>query len=120
MIDVQVSTVINRPVAEVFVFVANSENHPQWETDFKAVRRLSAAPDGVGTTYQCVLKLPGQTATSTFDITEYVANERIAYEGEAAGPAPPKGSFLFESVAGGTQVTARPRPCMACSSCSNR
>src|SRR5690349_6328051 len=100
MIDVQVSTVINRPVADVFAFVTNFENLPQWEMDFKSVRRLSATPSGVGTTYECVLKLPGQTATSIFEITEYVPNQWIAFEGGAAGPARPRGSYVFEPVAG--------------------
>jgi uncharacterized membrane protein len=110
MINVEVSTVINRPVAEVFAFVANLENHPKWETDFQAVKLLTATPSGVGTTYNCLLKFPGQSATSKFEVIEYAPNQKIAYEGEPAGPAKPKGSFLFESVAGGTKVTALPQP----------
>ena len=110
MLNVEVSTVINRPIAEVFAFVANFENHPQWEKNFQEVKRLTLSPTGVGTTYRCVLKLPGQTATSKFEITEYEANKKIAFEGEAAGPAKPKGSFLFEPVAGGTKITLLPRP----------
>ena len=110
MINVQVNTVINRPVEEVFKFVANFENHPTWETDFHEVKRLSSEPVGLGTTYQCLLKFPGQTASSRFEITEYTPYQKIAYQGEQAGPAKPKGSFLFESVTGGTKVTSMPRP----------
>ncbi|HXQ36090.1 MAG TPA: hypothetical protein VN843_18895, partial [Anaerolineales bacterium] len=36
--------------------------------------------------------------------------KKIAFEGEAAGPATPKGSFLFEPVAGGTKITLLPWP----------
>ena len=110
MINVQVSTVINRPIAEVFAFVANFENHPKWETDFQEVKQLTSTPAGVGTTYQCVLKLPRQSAKSKFEITEYEVNQKIAFEGEVAGPAKPKGSYLFESAAGGTKVISRPQP----------
>jgi uncharacterized membrane protein len=110
MIDVQVSTTINRSVEDVFTFVSNFENHPKWETDFQEVKRATSAPIGVGTIYNCLLKFPGQTASSKFEITEYVVNQKIAYEGEPAGPAKPKGSFLFESVAGGTKVTSHPQP----------
>jgi uncharacterized membrane protein len=110
MINVEVSTVINRPVSDVFAFVANFENHPKWETNFQNVRLLASTPNGVGTTYQCELKLPGQSATSKFEITEYEPNKKIAFEGEAAGPARPKGSFLFEPAAGGTRLTLLPRP----------
>ena len=110
MINVEVSTVINRPVSDVFAFVANFENHPKWAIDFQEVKRLTSTPSGVGTTYNCLLKFPGQIATSKFEITEYVANQKIAYKGEPAGPAKYKGSFLFESVAGGTKITSLPQP----------
>jgi len=110
MIKLEASTVINRPVEEVFKFVANFENHPKWEKNFQKVKLLASTPTGVGTTYQCELKLPGQSATSKFEITEYEANKKIAFEGEAAGPAKPKGRFLFESVSGGTKLTLLPRP----------
>jgi uncharacterized membrane protein len=109
MINVKVSTVINRPVTDVFAFVANFENHPKWETDFQEVKQLTSTPGGVGTTYQCLLKLPGQTATSKFEITEYTVNHKIAYVGEPAGPASPKGSFLFKSIEGGTEITSLPQ-----------
>jgi uncharacterized membrane protein len=110
MINVEVSTIINRPVADVFAYVSNFENHPKWETDFQEVKLLTSTPSGVGTTYQCVLKFPGQTATSKFEITEYSANKKISFLGEPAGPAIPKGSFLFESVGNDTKITSLPRP----------
>ena len=110
MISVEVSTVINRPVADVFAFVANFENHPKWETDFQEVKQLTSTPDGVGTTYKCLLKFPGQAATSKFEITEYAVNQKITYEGEPAGPAKPKGRFLFESAVDGTKITSLPQP----------
>ena len=110
MINVEVSTNINRPIADVFAYVANFENHPNWENNFQKVKLLASTPSGVGTTYQCELKLPGQSATSKFEITEYEVNKKIAFVGEAAGPATPKGSFLFESIAGGTKLTLLPRP----------
>ena len=110
MINVEVSTVINRPIAEVFAFVANLENHPKWETDFQEVKQLTSTPGGVGTIYQCLLKMPGKSITSTFEITEYAANKKIAFEGEVAGPAKPKGSYMFESLGAGTKVISRPQP----------
>jgi len=109
MVNVNVSTVIQRPVADVFAFVANFENHPRWETDFLEVKPINAA-SGVGTTYQCLLKFPGRTAASKFVITEYEPNHKIAFVGEPAGPAIPKGSYLFEATEDGTKVTSQPRP----------
>lgn len=39
MINVEVSTIIHRPVAEVFAFATNFENNPKWETNFQEVQR---------------------------------------------------------------------------------
>jgi len=110
VIKVEESIVINRPISDVFPFVSNFENLPQWESNFQKVKLLTATPTGVGTTYQCELKLPGQTATSKFEITEFEVNKKIAFEAEPAGPAKPNGSFRFETVPGGTKVTLLPRP----------
>jgi len=35
IINVEVSTVINRPVEGDFAFMANFENHPKWEMIFR-------------------------------------------------------------------------------------
>jgi uncharacterized membrane protein len=110
MINVQESIVINRPIEDVFAFVANFENHPQWESNFQKVKLITSTPSGVGTKYQCDLRLRGQTVTSMFEITEYALNKKIAFVSEPAGPAKANGSFLFEAVPGGTKITLVPRP----------
>jgi uncharacterized membrane protein len=110
MVNVNVSMLVNRPVADVFAYVANFENYPKWETDFQEVKLLTSRHGGVGTTYQCLLKFPGQKVPSRFEITEYELNRKIAFVGEPAGPATPKGSFLFEPVEGGTKIISLPRP----------
>jgi len=110
MINVNVDRVIKRPIEDVFSFVANFENHPKWEKNFQKVKRLSPASSGVGTIYECQMKLPGQSVTSKFEITEFEPNKKISFEGQAAGPAKPKGSFVFETVPDGTRLTLSPRP----------
>jgi uncharacterized membrane protein len=110
MINVEVSTVINRSVEDVFAFTANFENLPKWESDIQEVKPISVKPNGVGTTYQCLLKFPGQTVSCKFVITEYEPNRMIAFVGEPAGPVTPKGSYSFETTQEGTKITVRPRP----------
>jgi hypothetical protein len=89
MINVTASTIIHRSIAEVISFVANFENNPQWESNFREVKRLSPAPLGVGTRYECVLEVPGQRVVSTFEITEYDSNRRIAFRGDRPAVAKP-------------------------------
>ena len=39
---------ISQPVAEVFAFVADQTNAPQWQNGLHEVRRLTEGPIGVG------------------------------------------------------------------------
>jgi len=111
MINVEVSLVINRPVADVFAFVANLENLPRWDTDFQEAKRLTSTPGGAGTTYQCLLKYPGgKTATQKVETTEYAVNKKITYESEPTKIAKAKVSIQFESVAEGTKITSLLQP----------
>jgi uncharacterized protein YndB with AHSA1/START domain len=64
----------------------------------------------VGTVYVCVLRVPGQRVSSRIQITEFVANQRIAFRGDKPASAKPVGSITFEPAGGGTRVTTRPRP----------
>jgi hypothetical protein len=41
MINVEVSTVINRPIGEVFDFLSNMENNMKWRTSQQEVTKLS-------------------------------------------------------------------------------
>ena len=110
MVTVEASAVINRPIDEVFAFVSNFANHPQWEGNFLEGKRLTPDPVGVGTRYQCVLKVPGQRVVSLIDITEYEPNQSIGFRGDQPAQAKPVGRMTFEAVGSGTKVTLLPRP----------
>lgn len=113
MLNIEASTIINRPVADVFAFMSNFENNPKWEKNFVEARRLSADPIGVGTAFQCVLQVPGQRSESRFEITAYEPNRKIGFRADRPAQAKPAGSILFESVGDGTKVTVLPRPEMS-------
>jgi len=111
MINVEVNMVINRPVTDVFAFVANLENLPRWDTDFQEAKRETSTPDGVGAAYQCLLKYPGgKTATQKVETTEYVVNKKITYESEPTNIAKARISIQFESVTEGTKITSLLQP----------
>ncbi len=112
-VDIEASTVINRAVGDVFRYVSNFENHPTWEKNFQQVRRLSATDSGVGTTYECVFKVPGQRVKATLEITGYEPDRRIAFRADKPAMAKPVGEILFAPEGDSTRVTLRPRPELA-------
>ena len=105
MIKIENSVVINRPIDEVFEFMANSENDPQWSSGAQEVIKTSEGPTGVGTTYTTVSRFLGRRLEATVEYTAYEPNKRLA--GKAtSGPILFQFENTFEPAAeGGTKVT---------------
>ena len=103
MIRIEHSVVINRPVEDVFAFVANVENNPQWQSGVLEAHKTSQGPAGVGSTGIEVRKFMGQRIESSFEVTEYEKNTKFSFK-ITSGPIPMEGTETFESVQGGTRV----------------
>ncbi len=105
MAKLEISTVINRPVEEVFAVLSNPENYPKWVSGSSGVKITSAGPIGVGTTYRSVGTGLGRRIESETEFTEYEPNRRYATK-SISGPFPRESSVTFERVEGGTRVAA--------------
>lgn len=106
MIDLETTVEIDRPVVEVFAFVADQTNGPMWQQDLHAVRRLTEGPIGVGTEHEFVRRFAGREVASrnrfvTFEPGRYVEFE--IPDGWLSGRA----SYRTEPRAGGTALTSR-------------
>jgi uncharacterized protein YndB with AHSA1/START domain len=97
---------INRPVEEVFAYVGNAGNGPKWQSALVEARRISDGPLGVGTEYSGVRKFMGRKMESVMHYTTYEPNKKVVFRSDS-GSMPFVQTFLFEPVAGGTQITAR-------------
>ena len=68
MIDVTVSTKINRSADVVFAYMSNIANAPSWRTDVMEVSQTSAGPTGAGAAFHLRLKpAMGCTALGFWD-----------------------------------------------------
>jgi uncharacterized membrane protein len=104
MLKLEISTVINRPVEEVFAFVSNPENFPKWISSSSEVRITSEGPIGVGTTFRPVVTFLGRRMEGESEVTEYEPNRRYV-EKTISGPFPVENSMTFERIEGGTRVS---------------
>ena len=100
----ELSTVINRPVEEIFAFMSNPENDPKWVSASSEVKITSQGPIGVGTTYRPVVTFLGWRMEGESEITEYEPNRRYVQK-SVSGPFPVEWTVTFERVEGGTRVT---------------
>ncbi len=102
---VETSVVINRPVEEVFEFMANAENDILWRSGVLESRKTSQGPMGVGTTEELDSQFLGRRFKSTFDVTAYEPYREIGYK-TTSGPLSIKVAYLYDALEGGkTKVT---------------
>jgi uncharacterized protein YndB with AHSA1/START domain len=60
MAKIEVSTVISRPVEEVFAVLSNEENRPKWSNTTIEIKKTSEGPIGAGTTWRGVDRIFGR------------------------------------------------------------
>jgi carbon monoxide dehydrogenase subunit G len=94
---------IERPVHDVFRFVADLENVPRWNYAIVETRKTTAGPPGVGTTYRQLRSVPSRTE-EILRITELEPNKRVEIHGEI-GPFVGTLIYEFEELDGATRLT---------------
>ncbi|HEV8688560.1 MAG TPA: SRPBCC family protein [Gaiellaceae bacterium] len=96
-------TTIARPPAEVFAFLANAANDPQWRAGVLDIARVSG-DGGAGTRYRQGVKGPlGRRIPADVEITESRPNELHAFRA-TEGPVRPEGRYELTPANGGTRV----------------
>jgi carbon monoxide dehydrogenase subunit G len=73
------TAVIDRPIEEVFAFVANGENDPKFSPRVLEIKKTTDGPPGVGTVYASTVKDAGMTTKREFELTEFQAPTRIRW-----------------------------------------
>ena len=98
------SVVINRPSEQVFDFLANPLNDPQWSSASVEMRKTSGGPVGVGATFRQVGRFLGRRLEFALEVTAYEPNRRFGMK-VTAGPIKFAGIRELETVPDGTRVT---------------
>jgi uncharacterized protein YndB with AHSA1/START domain len=107
MIDMTHTVTIDRPVDEVFDFVAEPSNEPKWHFDVKEVVRPTQGPLALNTTYEWVVRFLG-TKTYVGEVTAFEPNRFIEMT-TREGPVLPKLTHTFQAAGDRTIYTRRVR-----------
>ena len=99
------SVVIERPLEEVFAFVANRENDALWAPVVTETRKTTEGPLGVGTTYEQAGRFLGRNLQMHFEVTEYEPNRKIGQRLMSQGQLVATSVCSVEAVSGGTRLT---------------
>lgn len=103
MINLNISTTINRPVRQVFDFMSTPENDFQWQYGTLASARISEGVTDIGTAFRSIGHLMGRRVESTFQVTEFEPNKKYGFK-SLSGPLLLHTSYTFEIDKGSTRI----------------
>lgn len=95
--------IIQRPVAEVFDFVADERNEPSYNPRMLTAEKVSSGPVGAGTRFRAAVRTMGRTNWMTIEITGYDRPRRLESWTRLA-MTDISGRLAFEPVADGTRM----------------
>jgi Polyketide cyclase / dehydrase and lipid transport len=96
--------VINRPVDEVFDFVADERNEPRYNPRIRRAEKLSPGPIGRGTRFRAEAVTRGRTVGMTIDYTAYERPRQLGSSIHMAA-ADILGTLRFDPVPDGTRMS---------------
>lgn len=105
MIKIETQVEIDKPSDEVFAYISNFENNPQWQSGQIEARFTSEGALQVGSTYDQVATFLGRRIVSTFEVLEYEPGYKVKAS-STSGSFPITFTRMVEPEEGGSLVTA--------------
>jgi len=103
---IEETTVIARPVMEVFDFLMLAENLPRWDSSMLECVQVGSGPVTVGTRYRGASKILGRRIEWTTEVTEFVPGLR-AVSRSVEGPLTFTLSYELSPAPAGTTLRYR-------------
>jgi uncharacterized protein YndB with AHSA1/START domain len=103
MVEVQGEIVIDRRPEDVFDFVADEENEPQYSPQMRLAKKLTEGPIGVGTSFRAEMTGRGRVVPMTIQFTEFDRPRRLE-ERVQMKAMDLTGGLTFEPVDGATRM----------------
>lgn len=104
MLRFNVNIVIEKPVEEVFGFVAMGENGSLWNSAVREVKKISEGPVNVGTKYAMIRQLPGGSVENVYEVVEYDENKKLSIK-IISGPTPFLYRYSFKPAGNATELS---------------
>ena len=115
MARVEGEIIINRPVEEVFDFVADERNEPRYNPRMVCAEKISDGPIGPGARFDTELKTAGRTMPMVVEFTDFERPRRLGSVTRSS-MMETTGGLTFESISAGTRMCwswdVRPRGAM--------
>ena len=104
MINLDFGVLIDRPMKDVFAFVANPNNMSKWNSAVVSLEQLIPGAVGVGTKFKSVGEMMGRRIEGEMQITAYEPDTKCGFQVKA-GPMQVDLTMTFKTVGTGTKVS---------------
>jgi carbon monoxide dehydrogenase subunit G len=100
------TTVIDRPIEEVFDFLADGENDRKFSPRVLEIEKTTDGPPGAGTVYASTVKDAGVKTKREFELTEFERPTRIRWTERSKNMVSvPEGGYDLAREGDGTRLT---------------
>ncbi|MGH8945648.1 MAG: SRPBCC family protein [Acidimicrobiia bacterium] len=103
MISFTITVDIDRPVKDVFTYLADLEHIPEWNWAISETEKITPGSTSVGTRYRQIRSVP-QVATEVLEVTGLEPNRLIEIMGTLA-QFPAQLTYQLDQAGSGTRVT---------------
>jgi carbon monoxide dehydrogenase subunit G len=104
MINLDLGILIDRPVKDVFAFVADPNNMPKWNSAVVSLEQITPGDVGVGTKFKSVGEMMGRRIEGEMQVTAYEPDTKCGFQVNA-GPMQVDITLSFKTVGTGTKVS---------------
>jgi carbon monoxide dehydrogenase subunit G len=104
MINLDFSTLIDRPVKDVFAFVADPNNMSKWNSAVVSIQQVTPGRVGVGTKFKTIGEALGRRLEGEMQVQAYEPESKCGFQLNA-GPMQMNMSLMFKTVGTGTKLS---------------
>lgn len=103
MINLDLGTLVDKPIKDVFAFVSNPNNMAKWNTAVVSLEQITPGAVGVGTKFKSVGELMGQRMEGEMQVVAYEPDSKCGFQVNA-GPMQVTMTITFKTVGTGTKI----------------
>jgi carbon monoxide dehydrogenase subunit G len=103
MINLDLGTLIDKPIKDVFAFVADPNNMSKWNSAVVSLEQITPGAVGVGSKYKSVGEMMGRRIEGEMQVTAYEPDTKCGYQVNA-GPMQVNLTLAFKTVGTGTKI----------------
>jgi len=103
MINLELGTLIDRPIKDVFTFVSNPNNMSKWNSAVVSIQQVTTGAVGVGTKLKTVGEAMGRRLEGEMQVQTFEPDSKCGFQLQA-GPMKMNLTMSFKTVGTGTKL----------------